>query len=53
MNVQSARVAFIAHRRQEHGDDRCAAAQAWLTSVERQQLIDAMGHAEAKRRKLI
>ena len=53
VNVQSARFSFIARYMEEHGQDRRAAAQAWLTSVERQQLIDTMGHAEAKRRKLI
>ena len=53
MNVQSARTTFIARYMEEHSQDRRTAEQAWLTSAERQQLIDTMGTSEAKRRKLI
>ena len=53
-DVQGARTTFIAQYLEQHADgDRKTAQQAWLASTKRQQLIDAMGHAEAKRRKLI
>ena len=52
-NVWSARLSFIAHYMEEHNETHRVAAKAWLTSVERQRLIDAMSHAEAKRRRFI
>jgi len=54
VNVQAARTSFIAQYMEQHTDEgRKIAQQAWMASTERQQLIEAMGESEAKRRKLI